>query len=770
MATVTSFPRRDQEAAFDRAGPGSTLLVQGDEPAFDLRRMFGAIRRRKILIAGLTIVATGFAALYANQLQPLYSSESLIVLEGARNNVINIDRVAQGIQPDYFTMETQAAIIGSRAIAAKVVDRLNLYDSPFYNPALMVHKPSLSEMLVSRVKGFVGFDTDAPEAKGFHDPWEGMPPTEKRAAMREYLADAFLSGLTVVPSQTSRLISINYVSTNPEMAARAANAAAEAYIFDQIESKGDVTARASRWLNERVVELRDRVIESETKLEQFRARTGLLDVGEGSTLKTQLVKLEAELGEARTRRAEADARFGQVQALLRDKSAADGVESAAAVLDSPLIQRLREQETQIVRSLSALSTQLRPGHPRMALAENELQDLRKKISIEVDKIVRNLENELDISKVREQNLRREVASLERQISEQGQASANMRALRAEVDANKQLYQTVLARFKETKVVDDEVQEADARIISPATVPGGPFYPQKRFIIIAALFVSLVFGIAIAIALELLDNGFWSIADVEIATGIPGLGSIPRIKEAVRGGQLPGTWDRQSRSSYEEAIRSIRTGLMLSNIDQAPKTVLVTSSISSEGKTSTSLSIATLSARTGQRAIIVDCDMRHPSVHVALRVPNEIGLSNYLTGQNCLEEIIDIDLASGVHYITAGGRNPHPMDLLNSQQMKALVALLAQQYDLVIFDTPPLLAVSDTLVLARQVEKAIYVVRWAKTPRNTVTTGLRQIIDAGADLAGIVMTQVDTKKQARYGKSGHEYHYYYDNLKKYYIEE
>ena len=770
MATVTSFPKRDREAAFDRTGPGSTLLVQGEEPAFDLRRLFGAIRRGKFLIAALAIVSTGFAALYANQLQPLYSSQSLIVLEGARNNVINIDRVAQGIRPDYFTMETEAAVIGSRAIAAKVVDRLNLYESPFYNPALMVHKPSLSEVMVSRIKGLVGFETEEPQGKGFYDPWEGMPPAEKRAAMREYLADAFLSGLTVVPSQTSRLITINYVSTDPEMAARAANAAAEAYIFDQIESKGDVTARASRWLNERVVELRDRVIESETKLEQFRARTGLLDVGEGSTLKTQLVKLEAELGEARTRRAEADARFGQVQALLKDKSGADGVESAAAVLDSPLIQRLREQETQIVRALSALSTQLRPGHPRMTLAENELQDLRKKIRVEVDKIVRNLENELDISKVREQNLRREVASLERQISEQGQASANMRALRAEVDANKQLYQTVLARFKETKVVDDEVQEADARIISPATVPGGAFYPQKKFIIIAALFISLVFGIAIAIALELLDNGFWSIADTEAATGIPGLGSIPKIKDLPRGSPLQGSGDRQSRSSYEEAIRSVRTGLMLSNIENAPKTVLVTSSISSEGKTSTSLSIATLSARTGQRAIIVDCDMRHPSVHVALRVPNEFGLSNYLTGQNSLEEVIDIDLASGVHYITAGGRNPHPMDLLNSQQMKALVALLAQQYDLVIFDTPPLLAVSDTLVLARQVEKAIYVVRWAKTPRNAVTAGLRQIIDAGADLAGIVMTQVDTKKQARYGKSGSDYHNYYDNLKKYYVEE
>ena len=406
MATVTSFPRRDRETAFDNAGSGNAVFVQGEDQGFDLRRLFGAIRRRKVLIAGLMIVSTGFATLYANQLQPLYSSEALIVLEGARNNVINIDRVAQGIQPDYFTMETEAAVIGSRAIAAKVVDRLNLYESPLYNPALMVHKPSLSEKAIARVKSLVGFDNAAPQKTETYDPWAGMPPAEKRTAMREYLADAFLGGLTVVPSQTSRLISINYVSTDPEMAARAANAAAEAYLFDQIESKGDVTARASRWLNERVVELRDRVIQSETKLEQFRARTGLLEVGEGSTLKTQLVKLEAELGESRTRRAEADARFGQVQALLKDKSNTDSVDSAAAVLDSPLIQRLREQEAQIVRSLAALSTQLRPGHPRMVLAENELVDLRKKIRVEVDKIVRNLENELDIAKVRERNLRR----------------------------------------------------------------------------------------------------------------------------------------------------------------------------------------------------------------------------------------------------------------------------------------------------------------------------------------------------------------------------
>ena len=753
MATVTPIPRREAEAAFD-ASPMSPVQEEG---GFDLRRLFGAIRRRKVLIAGLMIISTSLAALYANQLQPLYSAETLIVLEKARDNVINIERVAQGITPDYYTIETEAAVINSRAIATKVVDRLNLYENPLYNPALMSVKPSLTKVAVNRLKGLLGFNVPEDDENLRADPWEGMPPAEKRAAMRDYLADAFRGGLAVYPSQTSRLITISYVSTDPEMAARAANATAEAYIFDQIESKGDVTARASRWLNDRVTELRDRVVESETKLEQFRAKSGLLQIGEGSTLKTQLAKLETELIQARSLRAEAEARYEQVQKLVAETGQEGGVESAAAVLDSPLIQRLREQETSIVRSLSQLSTQLREGHPKMVLARNELADLRKKIRLEVGKIIRNLENEVDIARVRERNLKREIGLLERQIEEQGQVSANMRALQAEVDANKQLYQTVLARFKETKVVDEEVKQADARIISPAKVPGGPFYPQKKLIIVAALFVSALFGIAIAIGLELLDNGFRSLTHLESVTGIAGLGVVPLLDV------------KKPNSPFGESVRSIRTGLMLSNVDSPPKTVLVTSSVSAEGKTSTSLAVAALSARSGQRSIIVDCDLRRPSVHVALNVPNRLGLSNYLSGQCSLDDVIDIDLVSGVHYITAGGRAPHPTDLLSSSQMKALIALLAQQYDIVVLDTPPLLAVSDTLVLTRQVEKSIFVVRWQKTARETVVSGLRQLVDAGADLAGLVLTQVDMKKQARYGQSDTGYQYYYDRHMKYYTE-
>ncbi len=208
---------------------------------------------------------------------------------------------------------------------------------------MMVIKPSLTKIVLNRVKRLVGFDVPAVEAVTAPDPWEGMPPAQRRNAMREYLADAFRSGLTVIPSETSRLVTISYISTDPEMAAIAANATAEAYILDQIENKGDVTARASRWIDERVKELRDRVVESETKLEQYRAQTGLLDIGEGSSLKTRLSKLEAELSDARTRRAEAQARFEQVQALLKDTRNDAGVALLADVpFDGPVVETLRQ--------------------------------------------------------------------------------------------------------------------------------------------------------------------------------------------------------------------------------------------------------------------------------------------------------------------------------------------------------------------------------------------------------------------------------------------
>lgn len=733
--------------------------------SFDVRRVLGALRRRKALIAGIIILITGIAFLRINAIVPLYVAEADVVVEGASNNVAPIEAVAQGITPDYFTNETEAEVISSRGMAEKVVARLDLDKSAVFNPLMQPAQPSLLDTVKSRVKTWLGLPDDTPKPGEIVDPWEGMSDSDRQAAQKEYYIDAYLGGLTAIPSQRARLITIQFVSTDPDIAAKAANMAADVYIGDQVASKGDATARASEWLNQRVVELRKRVIESEQKLEEFKRASGIVEIRGINTLQEQHGRLSGDLIEARTRRAEAQARYDQMRRLV---SAEGGAESAAAVLDSPLVQRLREQEVVLSRKIAELKSQLRDSHPKLILAKEEFADLQKRLKSEVDKIVINLRNELQVARVREANLRRELTAIERQLDTQNDASVTLRALTSEVQANKQLYETVLARFKETRVVDEDIQEADAKIITRATVPFAPFYPRKNAMLMAALLISTVIAIAIALLLEFLDNGFSSVTQLEDVTGLPTITAIPRLGRADRRLLPHQVALRKPNSPYGEAIRSLRTGLMLSGNDGDPKVVMVTSSVSSEGKTSTALSLAILAAKSGQRAVILDCDIRHPSLHGALDVDNDLGLSNYLSGHAELDDVLEIDENSGLNYIVAGMRAPHPADLLSSTKMRALLTSLSHSYDLVVLDTPPILAVSDSLVLARHVDKTVFLVRWEKTPRDTAIAGVKQVIEAGTDLAGLVLTQVDRKKQARYGHSDSSY-YYHDRHSKYYTD-
>ena len=221
------------------------------------------------------------------------------------------------------------------------------------------------------------------------------------------------------------------------------------------------------------------------------------------------------------------------------------------------------------------------------------------------------------------------------------------------------------------------------------------------------------------------------------------------------------------SVYGEAVRTLRTALLLSDSERPPRTVLVTSSIPNEGKTSTALSIACQSAKSGQRCIILDCDLRQSSVHRYFGVPNKIGLADYLVGKARLEEVIEIDPVSTAHLIPAGARAPNPIDLLGSPQMRRLIKALAQAYDLVILDTPPVLAVSDALVLVRHVDATLFLIRWEQTRRLAAVSGLKVALEAGANLAGVVLSQVDVKRHAQYdyADSG----YYYGGYNKYYTE-
>jgi polysaccharide biosynthesis transport protein len=316
------------------------------------------------------------------------------------------------------------------------------------------------------------------------------------------------------------------------------------------------------------------------------------------------------------------------------------------------------------------------------------------------------------------------------------------------------------------VVDDDLQQADAKVISRAVVPGSPYYPQKSVIYTIALFFAAAIGIALSIVLELLDNGFRTTKQLEEMTGYPTLGSVPKLSRQDRHEYPHNVAAKKPNSQFGEAVGSIRTSLLLTGVDQVPKVVLVTSSVPGEGKTSISLCLSSMAARAGQRAIVVDCDLRRAGLHQTLGVSNNLGLSNYLTGQVELSEVIDMEPSTGLHYITAGARVPHPTDLLGSQQMYGLLHQLSSSYDLVVLDTPPLLAVSDALVLVREADRTIFVVRWEKTRRDFVAAAMRQLTESGAKIAGLVMSQVDLKKQGSGSYSSGSGYYYGDGPKYY----
>jgi len=476
-----------------------------------------------------------------------------------------------------------------------------------------------------------------------------------------------------------------------------------------------------------------------------------------------VAQLSTELIAARNKRAEAQARYQQVQKLL---TSPEGIESATSVLDSPLIQRLREQEVKVSRELAELRTQLRDQHPKVQLKISEFEDLQKKIRAEVGKLAVNLSNELEIAQVRERNLAGEVAGVQARLQEQNDALVRLRTLESEVQTNEQIYNAVLSRYKETGVQEEGLTRPDARIISAAVPPLHPSYPKKGLILAMAVVFAAGLGVVLVFVLEHLDAGFRSLPQLEAVTGVPALGIVPRLSGMGRRGEAPHDLIvRQPNSVYGEAIRAIRTSLLLSRAPEPPRTVLVASSIPAEGKTTVALSIARAAAKAGQRVVIVDCDMRQPAMHKALGVPNLRGLAEYLMHETTLEEVIDIDPASGLHFVTAGHDPQNPADLLGSERMQRLLERLKRAYDLVVFDTPPVLAVSDALVLLGRVDKTVFLVRWGSTRREAVTAAIRMLIDAHADLAGLVLTQVDTRRHSGYSYGG--YKYYYGAYQKYY---
>lgn len=719
--------------------------------------------RRKVVVLTTVIVSCLIALVYLFTATPKYSAQVSILIQNKEDTFNQLAMIQAAITGGAAAGEdvlTEVEVVRSRRLAGKVVDGLDLVNDPEFNTSLQPSNfvsDALSWLSPGKLLSLV---MPADEAVSSDD--------RQKALEREKVIDRLLDNLSVSQLGASRLLFISFMSESPEKAARIANALADAYIVDRLDARYEETRRATDWLSQKIADLRAGLSEKEQVVEEFRKEAGLLAGTGGSTLITQQVsELSAQLIVARTSRAEADARLAQIRRLGQRPG---GAAAAADVLGSPVVIALLNQEAEVKRMAAQLNDEYGERHPRMISVRAELRDVQAKISAEVAKVVQKLENDVGVAQAREASLQQGLDQLKRMMAQTNTADVHLRALEREVEADRTMLQSFMNRFEEMSAQLDLNQQSTVRILSRAIGPDQPSWPKKSLVMVVVFLGSTLLGIGLVFLLEQFDRGFRSGEQIEAQTGVRSLGMIPALEGSRRRVGDPVDYVlKRPASSFGESIRSVYTSiLMATGNETAGHSVLITSCVPGEGKTTLSMCLARMYASSGRKVALIEADVRRPRASDVLRIPAQPGLVELLTDRADLADVLHKDEKSGAYIIPAGGPGADPTHILASPGVRSVVDALSKNFDLIIVDSPPLMAVADARILAPQVDSAVLVVRWGKTHRNVVGLGLKKLFETGARVSGVVLAQVDAKKHAQYGYGDSAY--YYKPIKEYYTSQ
>ncbi len=722
----TSITSQGQEAA-GRAPLQSA--PPSDEPQLDLLEYWRSISKRKwqILLFGVMVAILAAAIVFS--LTPVYRATSTVLLEANKAKVVAIEDVYSGMGQSREYFQTQFEIIKSREVAMKTIRTLQLWEQPEFDPRLR------EEGLIKKTLITLGI-AEQPEPIEWDDD-----------KMAEAVYGQFSKQLFVEPIRQSQLVKISFESQSPSLAANVANTVANTYITNDFDARFEMTRKANQWLDGQLETLKAKVEESERALQSYRERNGLLNIKDlaQSGAGRQVDDLMQRLTQLRLRRAEAESVYDQI------KGARPGEDlgSLPAVLRDPSVSNAKAQENLAERKLSEVAQRYGPEHPRYVAAEADLKTAREASKRAVDLVVASVTREVETSLATEKSLE---ASLNRAmggVQRLNRKEFELTELEREVASNQQMYDMFLKRAKETTVAG-EIQSAIARVVDQATLPKAPVKPQKVQIIAIALVLGLFIAVLAALLIDQLDNTLKSTQDVENRLKAPLLATLPKLAKAdTRRSATARLMLDKPNSIYAESIRSARTGVMLSAIDQQHRILLVTSSLPAEGKSTLAINLALAHSQT-QRTLLIDADMRRPSVARGLELPPAAkGLSNLVSGSSSLEECLHTLDGSTLTIIPAGTVPPNPLELLLSARFKETLDQLAQQFETIIIDSPPVELVSDAQVIAPNATGVIYVVKAHATPYQLVRKGLAKMHQVGGHLLGVAINQFDFARAEKY---------------------
>jgi polysaccharide biosynthesis transport protein len=750
-----------------KSDPAKALFDNSE--MIDVVGIFGALRRRKWSIAIITLLGTTAAYFYGDSVVPIYNARATLLVEPTQTGIEGLEATtATGVTTDFNAIATQIRLLQSRSYQARVMEDLGLFEDPDFNYALAEPEEGLLDkiplqVLTEPLEALAGWlPGDWLVARGAAQ--EQLEVLESSAPLiaRERALDVFSDSLELLSDPAAYVINIGFNSTNPEKAARIANRVAEMYVDDQLNNKIFATDRTSSWLEDRLAELEVELREAEERVADFRS-ANLVGAGQGMTLNQQeLSDLNRDLIVARGEMAENQAKLRLIREL---RGAGRSVDSIADVVASPLIISMRQQETQLLREEAELSSLYGERHPRMVHLQNEKRNLEAKIAAEIDRVVQTLENNLQVTSTRIATIESQLGNVKTQNVSDQSAEVRLAQYERQAESVRNIYESFLNRFKETRE-QLEIVQPDVRIVSMANPPTRPTTPGKRVFAAGGLVISFGLASMLAIILDRMDRGIRSARQIESKLGLSTLSLVPRLDRLKRNQKPYQYLMEKPLSAYAEALRGVYMAVKLSNVDREPKVVLITSSLPQEGKTTFAVSLATFAARSHKRVLIIDLDLRHPSVHRELGWQVSGGLVEYMAGERTLEEVIHHDLETGLHFLPIKGQTTNPTDLLDSQKMRLLVESLRDSYDYIVLDSAPLASVTDTRVAALLADKLIFCIRWGQNIIGAAEESIQALREVNIEPAGAVLTMVDMKKHAQYGYG--DIGQYYTQSQKYYV--
>lgn len=695
-----------------------------DEDEIDLLDYWRVIVKRKWTVLG-TLALVFTTALVATLLTtPIYRATSVLQIERDTVRVVQVEGLTPVESPgDKDFYQTQYELLRSRGLAQRVVGQLDLANNAVFQ---RMTTPSPLGQLIGTALASLPGQTPA-------EPLTGERVLEAADSGR---VSAFLDFLTIEPVRNSRLVNINFDSPDAAFSARVVNALAEAFIAANLERRFDASSYAKTYLEDRLQQLKQRLEDSESQLVGFAREEGIVNIDDRESLVGRnLAEMNAALSKVQDERIRAEAKWRQTQA-----TTSMGLPD---VLASKLIQELQAKRAELAAEYQDKLRVFKPGYPLLNQIRGQLDELDRQIRTEVDNVKAAIAAEYQTASSQERLLRSRVDELRTEVLDLQQRSVRYNILKREVDTNRELYDGLLQRYREIGIAGG-VGTNNISVVDRAEVPNGKFKPRLTLNLALGLLLGLFGGVLLAFLFEYLDDSIKSPEDVEKLLALAVLGVIPKLRSG-----NPEQALADPRSAFAEAYRSLRTALQFSTEQGVPKSLLVTSSVPTEGKTTTALTLARNFAQLGRSVLLIDTDLRNPSLHKALGADNSVGLSNYLAGAAAVGDILRPADQPLLTIVTSGPLPPNPAELLAGPKLLSLLTLAAERYDQIILDGPPVMGLADAPVVANITAGTLLVVEAGSTRLGQAKAATKRLHASRARIVGVLLTKFHAR-QAGYG--------------------